>query len=233
MVINKGGYYGETDGTSNPWSFPIAFKNKPFYVNGSADLSSKSAYDFDRPAWAMAINNTQFLCSINYDKTGTTGYRQYTQHRGVHEPLLISQLISFLPPRKDKSMNYVFVLNEHGVRQTSYVVGVHADTLEETEQLAKQTYPSANIVTGDSEMQAQFTNGKAYVNGAFTDIPVTQYEPTKVEQIADIKKYYNSRFETLEQMVLRRRLINGDISDLQEQYKKLNMEMLAKIKAVK
>lgn len=130
-------------------------------------------------------------------------------------------------------MNYVFVLNEHGVRQTSYVVGVHADTLEETEQLAKQTYPSANIVTGDSEMQAQFTNGKAYVNGAFTDILVTQYEPTKVEQIADIKKYYNSRFETLEQMVLRRRLINGDISDLQEQYKKLNMEMLAKIKAVK
>lgn len=130
-------------------------------------------------------------------------------------------------------MNYVFVLNDHGVRQTSYVVGVHADTLEETEQLAKQTYPSANIVTGDSEMQAQFTNGKAYVNGAFTDIPVTQYEPTKVEQIADIKKYYNSRFETLEQMVLRRRLINGDISDLQEQYKKLNMEMLAKIKAVK
>ena len=130
-------------------------------------------------------------------------------------------------------MNYVFVLNEHGVRQTSYVVGVHADTLEETEQLAKQTYPSANIVTGDSEMQAQFTNGKAYVNGAFTDIPVTQYEPTKVEQIADIKKYYNSRFETLEQMVLRRRLINGDISDLQDQYKKLNLEMLAKIKAVK
>lgn len=128
---------------------------------------------------------------------------------------------------------YVFVLDENGVRQTSYVVGVHADTLEKTEQLAKQTYPSANIVTGDSKMQAQFTNGKAYVNGAFTDIPVTQYEPTKVEQIADIKKYYNSRFETLEQMVLRRRLINGDISDLQEQYKKLNMEMLAKIKAVK
>ena len=130
-------------------------------------------------------------------------------------------------------MNYVFVLNEHGVRQTSYVVGVHADTLEETEQLAKQTYPTANIVTGDSEMQAQFTNGKAYVNGAFVDIPVTQYEPTKAEKIADIKKYYDSRFETLEQMVLRRRLINGDISDLQEQYKKLNTEMLAKIKAVK
>ena len=128
---------------------------------------------------------------------------------------------------------YVFVLDENGIRQTSYVVGVHADTLEETEQLAKQSYPTANIVTGDSGMQAQFTSGKAYVNGEFIDIPVTPYEPTKAEQITDIKKYYNSRFETLEQMVLRRRLINGDISDLQEQYKKLNIEMLAKIKAVK
>lgn len=128
---------------------------------------------------------------------------------------------------------YIFVLDERGVRQTSYVVGVHADTLEETEQLAKQTYPSANIIIGDSDMQAQFTSGKAYVNGAFVDIPVTEYEPTKAEKIADIKKYYDARFETLEQMVLRRRLINGDITDLQEQYKKLNLEMLAKIKAVK
>lgn len=128
---------------------------------------------------------------------------------------------------------YVFVLDEKGIRQTSYVVGVHADTLEETEQLAKQSYPTANIVTGDSEMQSQFTNGKAYVNGEFIDIPVTEYEQTKAEKIADIKKYYDARFKTLEQMVLRRRLINGDISDLQEQYKKLNMEMLAKIKAVK
>ena len=128
---------------------------------------------------------------------------------------------------------YVFVLDEKGVRQTSYVVGVHADTLEETEQLAKQSYPTSTILSGNSEMQAQFTSGKAYVNGAFVDIPVTVYEPTKAEKIADIKKYYDSRFETLEQMVLRRRLINGDISDLQEQYKKLNLEMLAKIKAVR
>lgn len=128
---------------------------------------------------------------------------------------------------------YIFVLDGNGIRQTSYVVGVHADTLEEVEQLAKRTYPTSTILSGDSEMQAQFTNGKAYVNGEFIDIPITPYEPTKAEKIADIKKYYDSRFETLEQMVLRRRLTNGDISDLQEQYKKLNQEMLAKIKAVK
>lgn len=128
---------------------------------------------------------------------------------------------------------YVFVLDENGVRQTSYVVGVHADTLEKTEQLAKQSYPTANIVIGDSDMQSQLISGKAYVNGEFIDIPVAEYEPSKAEKIAAIKKYYDTRFETLEQMVLRRRLINGDITDLQEQFKKLNQEMVLKIKVVK
>ena len=129
-------------------------------------------------------------------------------------------------------MNYVFVLNEQGVRQTSYVVGVHADTLEETEQLAQQSYPTSTIVRGNSDMQSQFLEGKAYVNGVFVDAPVVEYIPTKEEKIAYIKKYYDSRFATLDQALVRRQLINGDITDLQEQYKQLNLEMLAKIKAV-
>lgn len=128
---------------------------------------------------------------------------------------------------------YVFVLDEKGIRKTSYVVGIHADTLEETEQLAKQTYPTAVIVTGDSEMQEQFTNGKAYVNGEFVDVPVTEYEPTKAERIAQIRKYYDERFATLDQALIRRRLANVPYDDLQAQFKKLNAEMVAKIKEVK
>lgn len=128
---------------------------------------------------------------------------------------------------------YVFVLDEKGIRQTSYVVGIHADTLEETEQLAKQTYPTAVIVTGDSEMQEQFTNGKAYVNGEFVDVPVTEYEPTKAERISQIRKYYDERFAMLDQALLRRRLANVPYDDLQAQFKKLNAEMVAKIKEVK
>ena len=128
---------------------------------------------------------------------------------------------------------YVFVLDEKGIRQTSFVVGIHADTLEETEQLAKQTYPTAVIVTGDSEMQEQFTNGKAYVNGEFVDVPVTEYQPTKAEHIAQIRKYYDERFATLDQALLRRRLANAPYDDLQAQFKKLNAEMVTKIKEVK
>ena len=129
-------------------------------------------------------------------------------------------------------MNYIFVLDEYGVRQTSYVVGVHADTLEEIEQLAKQSYPTANIVTGDSEMQALFTNGKAYVNGEFVNPPVVEYIPTKEEKINVIKSEYEPRFKTLEEAQRRLLLMGKPTNAISAQYIKLNSEMVARIKEV-
>ncbi|MDU4965514.1 MAG: hypothetical protein E6X37_02390 [Veillonella parvula] len=127
---------------------------------------------------------------------------------------------------------YVFVLNEMGERITSFVD--NTVTQEQLLATAKQEWPDATnfIYSADGDsMLDEFMRGKLYVNGEFV-IPQPK-EPTKAEKIAEIRNYYNGRFETLEQMVLRRRLINGDIADLQEQFKKLNQEMLLKIKAVK
>lgn len=73
FLNDQGGYYPETNGINNPWQFPIAFKKRPFYTNGSADLGG---YRFDYSSWAMAVNNTSFLCSIGYDKEGDTTHRQ-------------------------------------------------------------------------------------------------------------------------------------------------------------
>lgn len=127
---------------------------------------------------------------------------------------------------------YVFVLNEMGERITSFVD--NTVTQEQLLTTAKQEWPDAAeyIYSADGDsMLDEFIAGKLYVNGEFV-IPQPK-EPTKAEQIAEIRNYYNGRFEVLEQMVLRRRLINGDITDLQEQFKKLNQEMVLKIKAVK
>lgn len=127
---------------------------------------------------------------------------------------------------------YVFVLNEMGERITSFVD--NTVTQEQLMATAKQEWPDAAnfIYSADGDnMLDEFMRGKLYVDGKFVE-PQSK-EPTKAEQIAEIRNYYNGRFETLEQMVLRRRLINGDIADLQEQFKKLNQEMVLKIKAVK
>mgnify|MGYP000935546723 FL=1 len=127
---------------------------------------------------------------------------------------------------------YIFILNEMGERITSFV----DNTVSKDELLdrAKKEWPDAAdyIYSADGDsMLDEFMKGKFYVDGKFVE-PQAK-ESTKVEKIAEIRNYYNERFETLEQMLLRRRLINGDITDLQEQFKKLNQEMVLKIKAVK
>ena len=127
---------------------------------------------------------------------------------------------------------YVFILNEMGERITSFVD--NTATQEQLMATAKQEWPDAAnfIYSADGDnMLDEFMRGKLYVDGKFVE-PQAK-EPTKADKIAEIRSYYNERFKTLEQMLLRRRLINGDITDLQEQFKKLNQEMVLKIKAVK
>jgi hypothetical protein len=127
---------------------------------------------------------------------------------------------------------YIFILNEMGERITSIVD--NTVTKEQLLKTAKEQWPDAADYiyseNGDN-MLDEFMKGKFYVDGKFVE-PQAK-EPTKAEKIAEIRNYYNGRFETLEQMLLRRRLINGDITDLQDQFKKLNQEMVLKIKAVK
>lgn len=127
---------------------------------------------------------------------------------------------------------YVFVLNEQGERITSFV-----DNMISKDELldhAKKEWPDAAdyIYSADGDsMLDEFMAGKLYVNGEFV-IPQPK-EPTKAEQIVEIKNYYDKRFDALDKAVLRRRLANADISDLQAQYKTLQAEMVTKIKAVK
>ena len=127
---------------------------------------------------------------------------------------------------------YVFVLNEQGERITSFV-----DNMVSKDELldhAKKEWPDAAdyIYSADGDsMLDEFMSGKLYVNGEFVTL-----EPkplTKAEQVAQIKDYYDKRFDALDKAVLRRRLANADITDLQTQYKTLQAEMVSKIKAVK
>lgn len=127
---------------------------------------------------------------------------------------------------------YVFILNEQGERITSFIDNMVSK--DELLDCAKKEWPDAAdyIYSADGDaMLDEFMKGKFYVNGEF----VTQQpkEPTKAEQIAEIKNYYDKRFDALDKAVLRRRLANADIADLQTQYKTLQAEMVTKIKAVK
>ena len=130
--------------------------------------------------------------------------------------------------------NYIHVLDAEGKRITSIVDNMIVPIGEEAlRKQAKERYPNAaQYIYGDDTMLDEFLSGKIYKNGTFVDLPVVEHIPTKAEKIANIKKYYDERFATLDKALVRRQLINSDITDLQDQYKKLNAEMLTKIKAV-
>ena len=128
--------------------------------------------------------------------------------------------------------NYIHIIDDEGKRITSIVVDV-LTTKEKALEQAKSIAPDCVYIEGGDGMLNQFLNGKIYKNGVFVDAPMVEYTPTKAQKIAEIKAYYDKRFETLDKALVRRRLINGDITDLQAQFKQLNLEMLAKIKEVK
>ena len=128
---------------------------------------------------------------------------------------------------------YIFVLNEKGLRVTTYLIGLHGDTEESVLSFAKMQYPNYTYLVGNQEMQNEFYNNKCYLNGNFIDYVHEPVVPTKAEQIAEIKAYYDKRFETLEQTLARRTLSGVSVEDLQAQYKKLTQEMVTKIKEVK
>ena len=130
--------------------------------------------------------------------------------------------------------NYIHIINTEGERITSIVDNMLEPIGEEAlRKQAKEQYPNATqYIYGNDEMLNEFLNGKIYVDGQFIYAQAPAYEPTKAEKIANIKKYYDERFATLDKALVRRQLINGDITDLQAQYKQLNTEMLAKIKGI-
>ena len=128
---------------------------------------------------------------------------------------------------------YIFVLDEKGLRVTTYLVGLHGDTEESVLNFAKMQYPNHTYLVCNQDIQNEFYNNKCYINGNFIDYVPEPVVPTKAERIAEIKAYYDKRFETLEQTLARRTLSGASVADLQEQYKKLTQEMIAKIKEVK
>lgn len=129
---------------------------------------------------------------------------------------------------------YIFVLNEKGLRVATYLVGLHGNTEESVLNFAKMQYPNHTYLVGNQDMQTEFVaNNKCYINGTFIDYVPEPVVPTKAERIAEIKAYYDKRFETLEQTLARRTLSGASVEDLKTQYKNLQQEMITKIKEVK
>lgn len=81
---------------------------------------------------------------------------------------------------------YLFILDENGKRQATFLKGIHEKDLEALQAKAAAEYPGATQLVGKGEEYFnQFAQGKLYVNGQFVDEP--PYVPTEAELLASAK----------------------------------------------
>ena len=119
---------------------------------------------------------------------------------------------------------YLFVLDENGRRKTSYVVGVHADTIDELKEKAKKEFPNCIYMDGTEEQQNEFLKGKKYLNGVFiNDVD----EPTEEEKAQAERQQLDNEYSSTKRQLaddLTTAILRGDTeaqASIQSDYKDL------------
>ena len=89
-------------------------------------------------------------------------------------------------------LTYVSVYDaDSGERITSYVTGVHADTVDELQAIAKEQYPEGVLVTQDAATYNNALQGDwLYKDGTYTERP----EPTEEEKRAAALEALDSEY---------------------------------------
>nr|DAR14498.1 MAG TPA: hypothetical protein [Caudoviricetes sp.]DAY96148.1 MAG TPA: hypothetical protein [Caudoviricetes sp.] len=128
---------------------------------------------------------------------------------------------------------YVFILDQKGMRITSLLIGVHAETEEECLELAKKEYPESSYLVGGQDMQDQFINGKVYTNGAFTEPEMEVVEPTKKDKIEVLKKEAEAERDRIKDAFAVRQLKGLPTDDLVKAFKAVDIDLVKKIRELK
>ena len=130
----------------------------------------------------------------------------------------------------DTSLQYVSIYNKDtGERETSYVTGVHGDTIEDLKAKAAEEYPQAETLEQTAEeYAAALNNGKLYLGGVWIDRPEPTEEELKKRERASLKHEYDTAVNDLNNALSIANL-NGDdeavasvrseFADLQAAYK--------------
>lgn len=100
----------------------------------------------------------------------------------------------------DTSLQYVSVYNaETGERETSYVVGIHGDTVEELKALAAKNYPDGiaieqNGVTWNNAVQ----NDLIYKAGQLVERPAPTEDDVREQKLAALDSEYSQKISDVE-----------------------------------
>lgn len=143
----------------------------------------------------------------------------------------MSESISITNP----ALTYVSIYEESGERVTSYVTGVHGETVEELEELANNQYPTFTHVVQDAlTYNNALQHDLLYKNGEYVPRP----EPTEAEKrdaaLASLDAEYSTKINDIETEMAKAKAIEDEdyYSDLKAEREELVAEYTEKRGAI-
>lgn len=132
----------------------------------------------------------------------------------------------------DTSLQYVSVYNaDTGERETSYVVGIHGETVDELKALAAKNYPKGVAIEQDGvAWNEAVQNDLIYKAGQLVERPAPTEDEVRAQKLAALDSEYSQKISDVETEMAKANAI-GDadyFSDLKAERETLVSEYTAK-----
>lgn len=100
----------------------------------------------------------------------------------------------------DTSLQYVSVYNaDTGERETSYVVGIHGETMDELKALAAKNYPKGIAIEQDGEAWNEAVqNDLIYKAGQLVERPAPTEDEVREQKLAALDSEYSQKISDVE-----------------------------------
>nr|DAH58981.1 MAG TPA: hypothetical protein [Caudoviricetes sp.] len=143
----------------------------------------------------------------------------------------MSESISIANP----ALTYVSIYDESGERVTSYVTGVHGETVEELMDLAKSQYPDKLAVEQDAlTYNNALQNALLYKNGEYVPRPEPTEDEKREAALASLDAEYSTKISEVESEMAKAKAIEDEdyYSDLKAEREELVTEYTEKREAI-
>lgn len=143
----------------------------------------------------------------------------------------MSESISITNP----ALTYVSIYEESGERVTSYVTGVHGETVEELEELANNQYPNFTHVVQDAlTYNNALQHDLLYKNGEYQARPEPTEEEKREAELAALDAEYANKISEIESEMAKAKAIEDEdyYSDLKAEREELAAEYTRKRGAI-
>lgn len=100
----------------------------------------------------------------------------------------------------DTSLQYVSVYNaDTGERETSYVVGIHGETMDELKALATKNYPKGVVLEQDgAAWNNAVQNDLIYKAGQLVERPAPTEDEVREQKLAALDSEYSQKISDVE-----------------------------------